>query len=144
MVRGSITKQQKLFVDNFLKRRKKNATAAAIDAGYSEKTASSQASQLLKNTKVIGYLEEREAQLEQDLRREFFFDAVEAREVMNLIMNDPTAREADRIAAARYFLDTAGYNATNKIEHSGAVDNNLRVFESLDTETLRQLAKLDQ
>lgn len=33
-VRGP-TRQQKLFVDNYLKNRKKNQTQAAVEAGYS-------------------------------------------------------------------------------------------------------------
>lgn len=37
------TGQQKLFVDEYLRLRKKNATQAAINAGYSPKSASSRA-----------------------------------------------------------------------------------------------------
>lgn len=67
-VRGP-TRQQKLFVDNYLKNRKKNQTQAAIEAGYSPASASSQAYQLLQNPIVLEYLEKREKQLEKDWSR---------------------------------------------------------------------------
>lgn len=47
-----LTEQRKLFVDEHLKLRCKNATRAAINAGYSSKSAQSQASQILKDPKA--------------------------------------------------------------------------------------------
>ena len=112
-------KQQKEFVARYLALRKKNATQAAIDAGYSPKTAASQASQLLKNPKVVEYLEKEENALAQSLRQEFVFDALEARKVLYKIMNNPLSSDRDRITAAKDFLDRAGYKPMDKIEHSG-------------------------
>lgn len=109
------TRQQKLFVDEYLRLRKSNATQAAINAGYSPKTASSQASQLLNNPKVLKYLEERERAIAQELQEEFIFDAIEARKVLYEIMKDPEARDMDRINAAKDFLDRAGFKPTEKI-----------------------------
>lgn len=119
-VRGP-TAQQKLFIDNYIKRRKKNATQAAILAGYSEKTASSQASQLLKNPKVLEYLKEREDALTKELREEFVFDALEARKVMYEIMNNEKAKDSDRINAAKDFLDRAGFKPKEEVKVSGAL-----------------------
>ncbi|WP_270790242.1 terminase small subunit [Enterococcus diestrammenae] len=48
IVRGP-TREQKNFVDIYLKLRKRNQTQAAVGAGYSPKSASSQAYQLLQN-----------------------------------------------------------------------------------------------
>lgn len=107
------TRQQKLFVDEFLKLRKKNQTQAAISAGYSPKSASSQAYQLLQNPIVLEYLEKRESQLEKEFKREFFFDAIEARSVMQGIMNDKEAKDSDKIAVAKDFLDRAGFKAVD-------------------------------
>lgn len=59
VVRTVLTEQRKLFVDEHLKLRCKNATQAAVNAGYSPKSAQSQASQILKDTEVQKYLEER-------------------------------------------------------------------------------------
>lgn len=113
------TKQQQLFIDEWLKLRKKSQTKAAINAGYSEKSASSQASQLLNNPNVKEYLAHREKQLEQELRDEFFYDALEARKVMNDIMNDEEAKDSDRLNAAKDFLDRAGFKPKEKVELSG-------------------------
>src|SRR5699024_7048506 len=116
------TAQQKLFVDEYLKFRKSNQKEAAIRAGYSPKSAESQASQLLKNTQVQKYLNEREKQVEADLRQEFMFDALEARKVMYEIMNSKGARDQDKISVAKDFLDRAGFKPVDKLEHSGSVD----------------------
>ena len=110
------TDQQKLFVDEYLKQRKLNATQACIKAGYSEKSASSQASQLLKNPRVQEYLQERESQLQDDLRQQFFFDALEARKVLYDIMQNPEARDRDRILCARDLLDRAGYKPPENVQ----------------------------
>lgn len=115
-------RQQKLFVDEYLKLRKKNQTQAAINAGYSAKSASSQAYQLLQNPIVLEYLEYREKQLDKELKREFFFDAIEAREVMYQVMIDKDAKDTDKIAVAKDFLDRAGYKA---IEHQKVTAVNL-------------------
>lgn len=122
-VRGP-TGQQKLFVDNYLKLRKKNQTQAAVDAGYSPKSASSQAYQLLQNPIVLEYLEKREKQLEKELKREFFFDAIDARQVLSDIMTNPEAKDADRMGAAKDLLDRAGYKAVDVHEIQANVNTN--------------------
>lgn len=116
------TEQQKLFVDNYLKNRKKNSTQAAIDAGYSPKSAQSQSSQLLMKPNVLEYLEKREKQLEKELKREFFFDALDARKVLSDIVNNPDSKDADRINAAKDLLDRAGYKAVDVHEIQATVD----------------------
>lgn len=122
-VRGP-TRQQKLFIDEYLKNRKKNATEAAVSAGYSPKSASSLAYQLLQNPIVQEYLEMREKQLEKELKREFFFDAVDARKVLSDIVNDAGAKDADRINAAKDLLDRAGYKAVDVHEIQATVNTN--------------------
>ncbi len=118
-----LTEQQKQFVLEYLKLRKANQTQAAINAGYSEKTASSQASQLLKNPKVQEFLKEEENKLAEDLRQEFIFDALEARKVMYRIMNNEGAKDSDRLSAAKDFLDRAGFKATEKVSVSANGDS---------------------
>ena len=115
------TKQQKLFIDEYLKLRKSNATQAAINAGYSPRSASSQASQLLNNPKVLKYLEEREKAIIQELQEEFMFDALEARKVMYEIMKNPMADDRDRLNAAKDFLDRAGFKPTDRVDIEGNV-----------------------
>jgi len=84
-VMKKLTAQQKLFVDEYIKLRCKNMAQAAINAGYSKKSAPSQASQLLKNPKVLRYLEEQKNAIDADLRQEFIFDALEARKTVSYI-----------------------------------------------------------
>lgn len=118
---SKITAQQKLFVDEYLKLRKSNQTQAALNAGYSKKTAQSQASQLLMKSNVTTYLQEREAEMAQGLWEEFIFDALEARKAMYEIMKDDTTENKDKISVAKDFLDRAGFKPEEKqrIEHEG-------------------------
>ncbi len=134
------TRQQKLFIDEYLRGRKSNATKAAIAAGYSPKSAHVQASQLLKNPIVLRYLHKREREIIEELQREFMFDAIEAREIMYDILKDGKAENRDRITVAKDFLDRAGFKAMDKIEHSGGIKVN-NPFKDLTTDELRKLIK---
>ena len=113
------TRQQKLFIDEYLRLRKSNATQAAIRAGYSPKSASAQASQLLKNPKVMEYLEDREKTIIQELQEEFIFDAIEARKVMYEIMKKEDAEDRDKINVAKDFLDRAGFKPVDRLDIQG-------------------------
>ena len=128
--------QRKLFVDEYIKLRCKNATQAAINAGYSQKSAQSQASQILKDSNVQEYLKKRKDQISQELQQEFIFDALEARKVMYEIMNDPDADDRDKISVAKDFLDRAGFKPTDEVKLSGELNN---PFEGLTTEELKKL-----
>lgn len=103
-----------LFITEYLKNGN-NATHAAIAAGYSEKTASSQGSRLLKSVEVQQYLNKTEQNLNKDLRLMFAEDAVKAYNVLKEIMEKPDAMDKDRLAAARDLLDRAGYKPVDKI-----------------------------
>ena len=128
--------QRMLFVDEYIKLRCKNATQAAINAGYSPKSAQSQASQILKDSNVAEYLQKRKDEISQELQQEFIFDALEARKVMYDIMNDPYAYDRDKIAVAKDFLDRAGFKPTDEVKVSGELNN---PFEGLTTEELKKL-----
>lgn len=106
--------QKMIFVTEYLKNGN-NATQAAMAAGYSEKTAASQGSRLLKSVDVQQYLNKTEQNLNRDLRTMFTEDAVKAYEVLLKIMEDPTAAHKDRLVAARDLLDRAGYKPTEKV-----------------------------
>ena len=122
-----LTEQRRMFVEEFLKLRCKNATQAAINAGYSEKSASAQASQILKDTEVSAYLEQRKSEIRQELQQEFLFDALVARRTMYEIMQNEEVPSRDRLTAARDFLDRAGFNITEKIEQSVDMELNISV-----------------
>lgn len=131
-----LTEQRKMFVDEYLKLRCKNATQAAINAGYSEKSASAQASQILKDSEVAEYLNQRKNEISRDLQQEFIYDALEARKVMYSIMTDETAADKDRLAAAKDFLDRAGFKPTENVNVNRTVTD---PFEGLTTEELKAL-----
>lgn len=134
----ALTEQRKLFVDEYIKLRCKNATKAAINAGYSKKSAQSQASQLLKDSNVLEYLEDRKGQIKRELQQEFIFDALEARKVMCDILKDPEAVDRDKINVAKDFLDRAGFKPDDKVQLSGEV-NTSNPYEGLTTEELKKL-----
>lgn len=116
-----LTDQRKLFVDEHIKLKCKNATQAAINAGYSPKSACSQASQILNDPKVAEYFEDRKNELKRDLQQQFFFEALDALKVMSNIMNNPDATDKDKIAVAKDFLDRAGFKPTDKIDVEGTI-----------------------
>lgn len=104
-----------IFVNEYLKNGN-NATQAAISAGYSEKTAYSQGSRLLKSVEVQQYLNKTEQNLNRDLRQIFAEDAVEAYKVLKEIMLKPEAMDKDRIAAAKDILDRGGYKPVDRVQ----------------------------
>ena len=53
-----LNEQRKMFIDEYIKLRCKNAKQAAINAGYSQKSAQSQASQILNDPNVQEYLQQ--------------------------------------------------------------------------------------
>lgn len=103
-----------IFVTEYLKNGN-NATQAAISAGYSEKTAYSQGSRLLKSVEVQQYLNKTEQNLNRDLRQIFAEDAVEAYNVLRMIMLKDDAQDKDRIGAAKDILDRGGYKPVDKL-----------------------------
>jgi phage terminase small subunit len=113
MAAVSLNPKQLIFVQEYLK--SGNGKHAAIAAGYSERSAESQASRMLKDAKVKQYLNKREANLDRDLREIFVDDAVKAYKVLTDIMEDPAAQHKDRLVAARDLLDRAGYKPVEKI-----------------------------
>lgn len=125
-----------MFVDEYIKLRCKNAKQAAINAGYSPKSAQSQSSQILKDSEVLEYLKMRKSEISQELQQEFVFDALEARKVMYAIMTSPDADDRDKIAVAKDFLDRAGFKPSDEVKLSGAVNN---PFAGLSTEDLKKL-----
>lgn len=103
-----------VFVNEYIKSGG-NATQAAIAAGYSEKTAYSQGSRLLKSVEVQQYLNKTEQNLNRDLRQIFAEDAVEAYNVLRMIMLKDDAQDKDRISAAKDILDRGGYKPVDKL-----------------------------
>lgn len=110
---ADLSPKQLIFVQEYI--RSGNGKQAAIAAGYSERSAESQASRMLRNDKVKQYLDKKEAKLDKDLREMFVEDAVKAYGVLMEIMQDPTVPPKDRLSAAKDLLDRAGYKPTDKV-----------------------------
>lgn len=110
---ADLNAKQIIFVQEYLK--SGNGTRAAIAAGYSENSAESQASRMLRNAKVRQYLDKKEQNLDKDLREMFVDEAVNAFKVLRDIMNKDEAMDKDRIAAAKDLLDRAGYKPVDRI-----------------------------
>jgi hypothetical protein len=141
--------QQMIFVSEYIKNGN-NATQAAIAAGYSEKTAYSSGSRLLKSVEVQQYLNKTEQNLNRDLRTIFTEDAVEAYAVLKTIMLNPASMDKDRITAARDILDRGGYKPIDKavVDMNSEVNNlhEYRIEQTITTdhesaELLKQLYK---
>jgi phage terminase small subunit len=113
-IMAELRPQIMIFVTEYIKNGN-NATHAAIAAGYSEKTASSQGSRLLKSVEVQQFLNTTQQNLNRDLRTMFTEDAVKAYRVLTEIMEDPLAMHKDRLVAARDLLDRAGYKPIERV-----------------------------
>lgn len=131
-----IGEQQKEFVKEYIKLKCSNATQAAINAGYSPKTARQQGSRLLSYAHVQEYLKEQKDKIQDEIRESLLFECKRAVEVEFEILNNPDARDRDRLDAAKDILDRAGFKPTDEVKVSGNVNN---PFEGLTTADLKKL-----
>lgn len=106
-----LTEQNKVFVEKFIELKCKSQTQAAILAGYSPRSAASQATELLKKPEIQEYLRERKMALLKEIQEKIVFNALEAVDVIYDIMTDCEAKNTERLNAARDILDRAGINA---------------------------------
>lgn len=129
--RDGLTAMQAKFVEAYCSGKYKTTTDIAIAAGYSEKSACSQASQLLKNPKVLKKIEERQAELRDYIQKRFSFIAKQAIDVLVQAMLNPETSTKDRTIIARDLLDRAGYKPAEKAELSGALGVGLVVDDDI-------------
>ena len=104
-----------------------NGTQSAIKAGYSEKTAYSQASQLLKNVEIQKKIKELEEESRALLQQQFSRDAIEARKIMFKLMENDDTPENVRLSAAKDFLDRAGYKPTEDMNINAMGDMGIQI-----------------
>ena len=129
--RDGLTAMQAKFVEAYCSGTYKTTTDMAIAAGYSEKSACSQASQLLKNPKVLKKIDERQAELRDYIQKRFSFIAKQAIDVLVQAMLNPETSTKDRTIIARDLLDRAGYKPAEKAELSGAIGVGLVVDDDI-------------
>ena len=109
-----LTEQRKRFVEEYVKLRCKNQQQAAINAGYSPKSAAQQACDLLKNPEVQEYLQKQKNALIRRIREELALSASDAVSTVYDIMMDKDAKDADRLKAAFDILDRAGFRPDDR------------------------------
>ena len=109
-----LTEQRKQFVDEYIKLNCKNQQQAAINAGYSPKSAAQQACDLLKNPEVQEYLQKQKAALIRRIQEELAISASDAVATVYAIMMDNDAKDADRLKAAFDILDRAGFRPDDR------------------------------
>ena len=104
-----------------------HGTNSAIKAGYSKKTAYSQASQLLKNVEIQKKIKELEEESRALLQQQFSRDAIEARKIMFKLMENDDTPENVRLSAAKDFLDRAGYKPTEDMNINAMGDMGIQI-----------------
>lgn len=109
-----LTEQRKRFVDELIKLHGTNQRQAAINAGYSPKSAESQASQILKDPKVKEYYNQQKSALIRSIWEKLSFMTLEAVETSYDIMKNPDAKDADRLKAAFDILDRSGFRPDDR------------------------------
>ena len=111
-----------------------NQTQAAINAGYSPRSAYMQGSRLMKNDKVKKLMEEYKADIYGNLRTRMAAGAVKAYDAILSIATNPQADDRDRLAAAKDIMDRAGYKPVDKTEVSGGLSVTLEVDDDINAE----------
>lgn len=122
--------KQRAFTVEYMK--DKNATQAAIRAGYSPKTAYSQGFDLLKKPEVIRAIEEMEkaAQARAGITVEKIVDRI------NKIADDPNCSPRDRLKADELLGKYLGM-FTERVEMKGEIDTTVSKLDGI----LKQLSE---
>lgn len=121
-VYDDLNNQQQKFAEYYMELN--NITQAAIKAGYSEQTAASQGSRLLKNVKVREYItamqQERRERVQAQLAK-YAEDVIQ--ELYRLALNAES--ESVRTQAIKDIMDRSGYKPTDKIESKSSLDGKI-------------------
>ncbi|MFQ9148210.1 MAG: terminase small subunit [Eubacteriales bacterium] len=131
-----LTEQKKLFVDEYIRTGCKNATQAAKNAGYSARSAGSQAHDLLKTPEVQAYLSERKAAFVKDIQEEFVYHARKPSTCFTRYCKTPRLRTKTAFQRRRN-SDRAGFKPPEQVTLSGEIKSN--PFAGLTTDELAGL-----
>ena len=126
-----MTLQQKAFCEYYVAC--KNATEAALKAGYSEKTARSIGSENLTKPDIKKYIDE----LNQEIRSPRIAEMTEVQEFWTETMRNKKAKMSDRLKASENIAKTNGA-FLDKVEVKGEVKTN-NPFSGLTTEELKKV-----
>lgn len=131
-----MTLQQKAFCEYYVAC--KNATEAALKAGYSEKTARSIRSENLTKPDIKKYIDE----LNQEIRSPRIAEMTEVQEFWTETMRNKKAKMSDRLKASENIAKTNGA-FLDKVEVKGEVKTN-NPFSGLTTEELKKVVFDDE
>jgi phage terminase small subunit len=130
---------QIIFCEEWVKDR--NGKRAALVASYSEKTAESQASRLLKNVKVKAYIDELLAEASQR-RKESLDDILnELDENRRIALASETPQTAAANQATMGKAKLLGY-VSDKVEHTGANGGPIEFLAMTPEQRLARLKEL--
>lgn len=123
-----LTEQQIKFAESYLQFN--NATTAAIKAGYSEKTAASQGSRLLKNVKIRELIDSMRTQRQEAVANKLASYAADI--VPELYELAKTAEsESVRLQAMKDILDRGGFKPVEKRDNTNTLDGKIE-FSFID------------
>lgn len=109
-----LTGKQKNFAKNIVSGM--NYTQAAINAGYSEKTAYSTGSENMRKPQILDYIDELQKEREELLRRRFMNEANLAfSEMLRVLYNEDTPPHVKK-DTAKIIIDYAGFKPIEKQE----------------------------
>lgn len=112
-----LTSKQEKFIEQFVLLN--HVTNAAKAAGYSDKTAHVQGSNLLKKLKIQEAISDRRKQLTESLHNKFLTYVEEAILIQLEIMRQEDAPAQTRLNATKEILDRAGFKPAEKREING-------------------------
>lgn len=117
-MKDKLTQKQQKFVDEFI--RSGNAKQAAVVAGYSVKYAGENADKVLKNTKVMQYLNSRLEVISNDR----IAGIQEVQEFWTGILRNSDEKTLDRLKASEFIAKTNGAFIV-KTELNGVIGLNI-------------------
>jgi phage terminase small subunit len=120
-----LTSKQQKFIEYFVILN--HVTNAAKAAGYSEKTAHVQGSEMLKKPKIKNAIAEQRKRLTESLQNKFLAHAEEAISVHLEVMRSHEATPQSRLNAAKDILDRAGFKAPDKSEFTGGIASKIEI-----------------
>lgn len=126
-----LTEQRKRFVEELMRLHGANQKQAAINAGYSPKSAASQASQVLKDPKVREYYESLKAAQIREIWAQLELMSLEAVQTLYAVLINPEAQDKDRLKAATEILDRAGFRSEDRNNQAAAAEELPKLLHAL-------------
>lgn len=142
-MRGLTDKQKlfcKFFVDDQNETTYQHVTNSAIAAGYAKDSAHVTGSKMLKDTKIIEYINF----LKQTVEELFANKAKDMLGVLLDIAEDKKSPSASRVRAATDILDRAGHKATDKVKLEANVSHSGSIASTKEVHLIQQVVNTNE